>query len=56
MPKTYVNCRFTGDTMFIAGCGRFFEGTAEEMYEALINRLGKLSDETVNGALVANFF
>jgi len=24
-------CVFTGDTVFIGGCGRFFEGTAEEM-------------------------
>lgn len=24
---------FTGDTMFIGGCGRFFEGTAKEMLE-----------------------
>jgi hydroxyacylglutathione hydrolase len=26
---------FTGDTVFVAGCGRFFEGTAEEMHQAL---------------------
>ncbi|EPS39205.1 hypothetical protein H072_7017 [Dactylellina haptotyla CBS 200.50] len=37
---------FTGDTLFIAGCGRFFEGTAEEMHEALNNRLAKLPSET----------
>lgn len=24
-------CVFTGDTLFLAGCGRFFEGTAQEM-------------------------
>ncbi|AMD19156.1 HBR255Cp [Eremothecium sinecaudum] len=30
---------FTGDTLFNAGCGRFFEGTGEEMDEALNNRL-----------------
>ncbi|KAK6350139.1 Cytoplasmic glyoxalase II [Orbilia brochopaga] len=36
---------FTGDTLFIAGCGRFFEGTAEEMHEAL-SRLSKLPKET----------
>ena len=28
------------------GCGRFFEGTAEEMHEALNNRLAKLPEET----------
>lgn len=26
---------FTGDTLFIGGCGRFFEGTAEQMDYAL---------------------
>jgi hydroxyacylglutathione hydrolase len=26
---------FTGDCLFIGGCGRFFEGTAEDMYGAL---------------------
>ena len=37
---------FTGDTLFIAGCGRFFEGTAEQMYNALITQLGMLPDTT----------
>jgi len=37
---------FTGDTLFLAGCGRFFEGTAEQMYSALIDKLSKLPDET----------
>lgn len=32
--------------MFIAGCGRFFEGTAEQMYAALIEKLGSLPDNT----------
>ena len=39
---------FTGDTLFIGGCGRFFEGTAHEMNFALNEKLGKLSDDTVN--------
>lgn len=26
---------FTGDTIFIGGCGRFFEGTAEQMLAAM---------------------
>lgn len=26
---------FTGDTMFVAGCGRLFEGSAEQMYDSL---------------------
>jgi len=37
---------FTGDTMFIAGSGRFFEGTAKMMYDALIGILGKLPEHT----------
>ncbi|XP_015182467.1 PREDICTED: hydroxyacylglutathione hydrolase, mitochondrial isoform X2 [Polistes dominula] len=37
---------FTGDTLFAGGCGRFFEGTADQMYKALIEILGKLPDET----------
>ncbi|OXB68800.1 hypothetical protein ASZ78_002215 [Callipepla squamata] len=37
---------FTGDTLFVAGCGKFFEGTPEEMYRALIEILGSLDPET----------
>ncbi|THV80611.1 Metallo-hydrolase/oxidoreductase [Aureobasidium pullulans] len=37
---------FTGDTLFIGGCGRFFEGTAEEMHKALNKTLAALPDET----------
>ncbi|THV75408.1 Metallo-hydrolase/oxidoreductase [Aureobasidium pullulans] len=37
---------FTGDTLFIGGCGRFFEGTAEEMHKALNKTLAALADET----------
>ncbi|GIX84215.1 hydroxyacylglutathione hydrolase, mitochondrial [Caerostris darwini] len=37
---------FTGDTLFSAGCGKFFEGTAEQMYEALVKILGNLPDST----------
>ncbi|MED6114188.1 Hydroxyacylglutathione hydrolase cytoplasmic [Stylosanthes scabra] len=37
---------FTGDTLFIAGCGRFFEGTAEQMYESLCVTLGSLPKPT----------
>ncbi|KAF5602797.1 hydroxyacylglutathione hydrolase [Fusarium pseudocircinatum] len=38
---------FTGDTLFVGGCGRFFEGNAEEMHEALNKRLAALPDDTV---------
>lgn len=37
---------FTGDTLFIAGCGRFFEGTPEEMHKALNDTLASLPDDT----------
>ncbi|XP_015781610.1 hydroxyacylglutathione hydrolase, mitochondrial isoform X2 [Tetranychus urticae] len=37
---------FTGDTLFQAGCGKFFEGTPDQMYDALINKLGSLPDST----------
>ncbi|CAH2234811.1 jg13227 [Pararge aegeria aegeria] len=37
---------FTGDTLFLGGCGRFFEGTAEQMHKALIEILGNLPDQT----------
>ncbi|KAK4874833.1 hypothetical protein RN001_014193 [Aquatica leii] len=37
---------FTGDTLFVAGCGKFFEGTAEQMYNALVNKLGSLPAKT----------
>jgi len=38
---------FTGDTLFIAGCGRFFEGTAEQMNKALNEVIASLPDETL---------
>lgn len=37
---------FLRDTLFLAGCGRFFEGTADEMNKAL-SYLGTLPDDTV---------
>ncbi|KAL1302325.1 hypothetical protein AAFC00_002735 [Neodothiora populina] len=37
---------FTGDTLFIGGCGRFFEGTPEEMHKALNETLAALPDDT----------
>ncbi|OJJ51021.1 hypothetical protein ASPZODRAFT_127017 [Penicilliopsis zonata CBS 506.65] len=37
---------FTGDTLFIAGCGRFFEGNAKEMHVALNEILASLPDDT----------
>ncbi|KAG8837988.1 Cytoplasmic glyoxalase II [Serendipita sp. 411] len=37
---------FAGDTLFQGGCGRFFEGTPEEMHSSL-SYLGQLPDETI---------
>ncbi len=36
---------FVGDTLFSLGCGRVFEGTAEQMWSSL-SRLAALPDET----------
>ncbi len=37
---------FTGDTLFAAGCGRLFEGTAEQMHRSLNKQIGSLPDST----------
>ncbi|KAI0374752.1 hydroxyacylglutathione hydrolase [Pilatotrama ljubarskyi] len=37
---------FTGDTLFVAGCGRFFEGTGAEMHAAL-SYLATLPAQTI---------
>jgi len=37
---------FTGDTLFLAGCGKFFEGTGVEMYHSLVTVLSKLPGNT----------
>jgi len=37
---------FTGDTLFVGGCGRFFEGNPQQMYTALVEILSKLPMET----------
>ena len=36
---------FCGDTLFACGCGRLFEGTAEQMYSSL-SKLAALPDDT----------
>jgi len=38
---------FTGDTLFIGGCGRFFEGTAAQMQSSL-QKLASLNPQTVH--------
>eukprot|EP00923_Selenidium_pygospionis_P043779 GHVN01075591.1.p1 GENE.GHVN01075591.1~~GHVN01075591.1.p1 ORF type:complete len:346 (+),score=49.35 GHVN01075591.1:79-1116(+) len=37
---------FTGDTLFIAGCGRFFSGTGSDMYKNM-GLISKMNDDTV---------
>ncbi len=37
---------FTGDTLFIAGCGRLFEGTPEMMHHSLTDRIAALPEAT----------
>jgi len=41
----FDNNLFCGDTLFTAGCGRLFEGTAEQM-QASLKKLMALPDET----------
>ncbi|RLV90418.1 hypothetical protein JA1_004568 [Spathaspora sp. JA1] len=44
--QTKEKAVFTGDTLFISGCGRFFEGVGKEMDHALNGVLAKLPKET----------
>jgi len=37
---------FTGDTLFIGGCGRLFEGTPAMMHTSLSEKLGALPSDT----------
>ena len=37
---------FTGDTLFVNGCGRFFEGSAEEMLAAM-DKIAALPEDTL---------
>jgi hydroxyacylglutathione hydrolase len=41
----FDNLLFCGDTLFSAGCGRLFEGTAAQLHDSL-RRLRELPDET----------
>lgn len=38
---------FTGDCLFIGGCGKFMEGTGDDMYRALYEKLGSLPSDTL---------
>ncbi|PVZ99568.1 hypothetical protein BB558_004399 [Smittium angustum] len=37
---------FSGDTLFVAGCGRLFEGTPQQMYESLNVKFAHLPKDT----------
>ncbi len=37
---------FTGDTLFVAGCGRLFEGSPAQMHHSLCGILAQLPDDT----------
>ena len=42
-----------GDTLFVGGCGRFFEGSPQQMYTALVDILGQLPGHTVRQAHIS---
>ena len=37
---------FSGDTLFLGGCGRLFEGTPQQMFQSLYERILPLPEET----------
>lgn len=37
---------FTGDTLFVAGCGRIFECVPEDLYKSICDVLGSLPEDT----------
>lgn len=43
--ETEIPALFCGDTLFVAGCGRFFEGSAADMEKSLNTTLAALSDD-----------
>lgn len=45
--KVTLLIAISGDTLFMGGCGRFFEGTPDQMNTALNEILGCLPDDTV---------
>lgn len=45
--KTGQNVVFTGDCLFVGGAGKFFEGTGQDMYQSLYQKLGVLPPETL---------
>ncbi|KAI7850575.1 beta-lactamase-like protein [Circinella umbellata] len=45
-PSTNEKAVFTGDTLFVAGVGKFYEGDARDMYRILFHVISKLPDDT----------
>ncbi|KFH00219.1 hydroxyacylglutathione hydrolase [Toxoplasma gondii VAND] len=45
-PEGKAPILFTGDTLFVGGCGRFFEGTAQQMCHALLDVIRSLPKAT----------
>lgn len=46
IPESGPRWAFTGDTFFLAGCGRMFEGTEVQMHASL-QRIGALGDDVL---------
>eukprot|EP01129_Flabellula_baltica_P007848 TRINITY_DN3073_c0_g1_i1.p1 TRINITY_DN3073_c0_g1~~TRINITY_DN3073_c0_g1_i1.p1 ORF type:complete len:261 (+),score=57.36 TRINITY_DN3073_c0_g1_i1:494-1276(+) len=42
-----ISWLFTGDTLFLGGCGKFFEGVGEGMHYALLDVVANLPGETL---------
>jgi hydroxyacylglutathione hydrolase len=42
----FEDAMFTGDTLFASGCGRVFEGTPEQMYDSLNEKIAAHPPET----------
>ena len=46
MTRSVNKAVFTGDTIFTGGCGRFFEGNAEDMVAAMAIARNDLPSDT----------
>ncbi len=46
---------WTGDTLFVGGCGRLFEGNAKSMWKSL-QKLASLPDETLKKVLLEKYY
>ena len=45
-PRAGAAALFCGDSLFVGGCGRNFEGTAEQMHSCLIGQFAALNPDT----------